>query len=66
MWWGNLPTNGLVFGKYHSHSIGDSSSAGHFRPEGGAWLVNLREPIELRHTASNGIHGFKVLLSNPV
>ena len=35
------------FGKYLSHSISDQSSAGHYRSEGGVWLMDLEEAIEL-------------------
>ena len=34
------------FGKYLSHSVGNRSIAGHYRPEEGVQLVDLGEPKE--------------------
>ena len=46
------------FSRFFSHSIGNRSMAGHNRPEGGFWSVDLGEPIQLGGTTTCGVHGF--------
>ena len=54
------PTNQWLqyFGKYLSQSVVNRSTAGHYRPEGCAQLVNLGEPIEFGGTTTHGIHSY--------
>ena len=48
----------LVFWKVSWPLHRDPSSAGHYRPEGGVWLVDLEKPLEFRGIVYHGIHGF--------
>ena len=45
------------FGKHFSHSIGNKSMAGHYRP-GGVGLVDLGETKEFGGTTTHGVPGF--------